>query len=473
MVTEAPTRGVILVTSLFTLSCICLILFVWSTIGGNVPLQPQGYRFTAVFEDASQLNKHAAVRISGVDVGHVVKVKPVGLNTIATIEVDARYAPIPTDTKAILRNKTLLGETFVALTPGSRGAPRVPDGGALSRRNIGYRQPLDRLLASFDPRTRRNLQKLLIGTSETFDGRGDQLNSAFGDLDPTSEALAKLATIVDHQSGSVRSLVRDSATVLNVVAARDSDVAGLVNNGNAVLSTTADRNRALTATVRALPGLTTQLRSTMRSLDETAALATPTLTALEPGAKSAPAAVRKLSALAPRATRLFRDFNKLVPTAKKALPATGRIIDAITPFANQLYPVVRDLVPITNYLGARKVDVVGAVISASLHLQATLTSNSGQPAHYLRSLIPIDDRGLTGDKVRPGTDRHNPYPAPGEFARVGKEGMRASDCRNVKNPPPVFTFGSGAPPCVVQPGWSFGGAPARYYPHLEALPPQR
>jgi virulence factor Mce-like protein len=472
MVTEAPSRGVILVTSLFTLSCICLILFVWSTIGGSVPLQSQGYRFKAEFQDASQLSKHAAVRISGVDVGHVVKVEAVGLNSVATIEIDAKYAPVPSDTKAILRNKTLLGETFIGLTPGSRGARPLPDGGTLSPKNIGYRQPLDRLLASFDPKTRRNLQNMLIGTSETFRGRGGQLNSAFGDLDPATAALAKITLILDHQSDSVRDLVRHSATVFDTVAASDSDLAGFVRNGKAVLSTTAERNRALTATVRALPGLTTQVRSTMRSLDETAALATPTLEALRPGAKYAPAALRKLSALSPRATRLFRDFNRLVPTAKKALPATGKIIDAITPFANQLYPVVRDLVPITNYLLTRRDDVVGAVLNASLHLQASMPSNTGQPAHYLRSLIPLDDRGFTGDKERPGSDRHNPYPGPRELDRVGKEGMRASDCRNVNNPNPPLTMGTGAPPCVVQPGWDFLGQ-NRYYPHLEALPPEK
>jgi virulence factor Mce-like protein len=472
MVTEAPSRGVILVTTLFTLSCICLILFVWSTIGGSVPLQAKGYRFTAEFQDASQLNKHAAVRISGIDVGHVVKVKAAGLNSLATIEMDPKYAPIPEDTKAILRNKTLLGETFIGLTPGSKGAKKLPDGGTLSPKNIGYRQPLDRLLASFDPKTRKNLQAMLTGTSQVLDGRGDQLNSAFGDLDPATAQLAKLVTILDHQSSSVRSLIRDSGTVFNAVAASDSDLKGLVNNGNAVLATTAQRNRALTDTVRALPGLTTQLRSTMRSLDETAGLATPTLDALRPGAKAAPEALRKLRTLSPRATALFRDFNRLVPTAKKALPATGRIIDSITPFAAQLYPVVRDLVPITNYLVARKDDAIGALINASLHTEASLPSSNGENAHYLRSLIPLDERGFTGDTQRPGTDRHNPYPGPRELDRVGKEGMRASDCRNVTNPAPPLTIGTGAPPCVVQPGWDFLGQ-TRYFPHLEALPPQK
>src|SRR3990170_4636654 len=107
MVTEAPSRGVILVTSLFSLSCICLILFVWSTLGGSVPLQAKGYRFTAEFEDASQLSKTADVRISGVTVGSVVKIEAKGLNSVATIEMDPDYAPVPQDTRAILRSKTL------------------------------------------------------------------------------------------------------------------------------------------------------------------------------------------------------------------------------------------------------------------------------------------------------------------------------------------------------------------------------
>jgi len=472
MVTEAPSRGVILVTSLFSLSCICLILFVWSTLGGSVPLQAKGYRFTAEFEDASQLSKTADVRISGVTVGQVIKIEAKGLNSVATIEMDPEYAPIPQDTRAILRSKTLLGETFVGLTPGSKGAPKVADGGELPQKNIGYRQPLDRLLASFDPKTRRNLQQMLIGTSQTLDGRGGQLNSAFGDLDPATAALAKLVTILDDQSGKVRDLVRHSATVLDTVSSSDSDLAGFVSNGNAVLATTAARNRALTATVRSLPALTNQLRSTMRSLDETAGLAKPTLDALRPAAKHGPEALRKLAALAPRATRLFRDFNRLVPTAREALPATAKIIDATTPFAEALYPVVRDLVPITTFLVDRRRDAMGAMINASLHTQASLPANYGRPAHYLRSLIPFDERGLTGDAERPGNDRHNPYPAPGEFDRVGKEGMRAAHCRNVNHENPALTIGTGAPPCVVQPGWEFRGE-TRYYPHLERLPPAK
>src|SRR3979411_852212 len=107
---------------LFALSCFGLLLFLWLSFGGGIPLKPRGYRFKVAFPQAVQLGLQADVRTAGIPVGKVV-VKDLyrpGNRTVATIEVDPRFAPIHTDAHAILRQKTLLGETFVELTPGSR-----------------------------------------------------------------------------------------------------------------------------------------------------------------------------------------------------------------------------------------------------------------------------------------------------------------------------------------------------------------
>ena len=63
------------------------------------------------------------VRIGGVSVGKVQKLSlpPEGNVTEVEIEIDPKYAPIPSDTRAILRQKTLLGETFIELTRRHRG----------------------------------------------------------------------------------------------------------------------------------------------------------------------------------------------------------------------------------------------------------------------------------------------------------------------------------------------------------------
>ncbi len=124
MIKQTPSFGRIFAMVAFALSCFGILIFLWLSFGGSVPLQPKGYRVTVAFPEATQLAQEADVRISGVPVGSVKKKEPnkeTGL-TDTEIEIDARYAPIPRDTRAILRQKTLLGETYVELSPGQ---PRV------------------------------------------------------------------------------------------------------------------------------------------------------------------------------------------------------------------------------------------------------------------------------------------------------------------------------------------------------------
>src|SRR5262245_6328145 len=108
---QAPTLGRVLVMAIFALSCFSLLLFLWSAFGGAVPLKPRGYRFQTSFAEATQLAQEADVRISGVSVGKVRKIELADDGrSDATIELDQQYAPLPSDTRAILRQKTLLGE---------------------------------------------------------------------------------------------------------------------------------------------------------------------------------------------------------------------------------------------------------------------------------------------------------------------------------------------------------------------------
>ena len=133
MIKQTPSFGRIFAMVAFTLSCFGILVFLWLSFGGAVPLQPKGYRVTVQFPEATQLAQEADVRISGVPVGKVKTREPnasTGL-TDTVIEVDARYAPLPRDTRAILRQKTLLGETYVELTPGTEASGDLADGGFL------------------------------------------------------------------------------------------------------------------------------------------------------------------------------------------------------------------------------------------------------------------------------------------------------------------------------------------------------
>ena len=121
---QAPTITRILIALGFAISCFGLALFLWIAFGGPVPLKPESYRITVPFDEATTLATESDVRISGVSVG---KVKSIELGdeglAVAELELQEAYAPLPTDTQATLRQKTLLGETYVELAPERRTRP--------------------------------------------------------------------------------------------------------------------------------------------------------------------------------------------------------------------------------------------------------------------------------------------------------------------------------------------------------------
>src|SRR5438477_366420 len=111
MQTHAPKLGSILMAAGFAIAAVCVGIFFWHSFGGTLPLGPEGYRVEASFPQAANLYPNSSVRVAGVPVGRVVSVSQAGGRTNAVIQLDDSYAPIPNDVHAILRNKTLLGET--------------------------------------------------------------------------------------------------------------------------------------------------------------------------------------------------------------------------------------------------------------------------------------------------------------------------------------------------------------------------
>src|ERR1700704_6020322 len=131
METSAPSIPKVLTMVLFALSCVGLLLFLWLSFGGKIPFNPQGYQVRISFTNAGELATEADVRIAGVSVGKVISksLDTQGNRTIATVEIGNQYAPLHKDARAILRTKTILGETYLDITPGSPNAPALPDGG--------------------------------------------------------------------------------------------------------------------------------------------------------------------------------------------------------------------------------------------------------------------------------------------------------------------------------------------------------
>jgi phospholipid/cholesterol/gamma-HCH transport system substrate-binding protein len=467
METKSPKLSSILVAAAFALAAVCVAIFLWSSFGGSLPLGAEGYRFDVSFPQAANLYPNSSARIAGVPVGKVVSTSPAGQRTEAVIEIDDQYAPLPDDVRAILRNKTVLGETYVELTPGSPDAPKLADGGHLPTSQVASTQRLDQVLSTFDAPTRKALRQLVTELAGALHRRGPDLNADIGQAPGAAEGLGTVMRILDRQRASVHQLVGSSARVLEGLGARRAELQTLVTAGDQLLATTAARNRDLTATVNALPPFLSDVRRALVAYRGTATRLAPALRRLRtlaPGLRSSLVATARLT---PQLAGLFRQLPSVMRAAAKGLPASTRVLRAARPLVDVLYPAGRNIEPFFDLANTYRHDIGAAVAKGAASAEASTAAPGGGRLHYLRVLMPIVNEGSFGFGERAPTNRHNPYPQPGSLSEIAKGGLRSWDCDNLDNPqifPPVGP-GAGPPPCRVQKPWRFAGH-TRSFPHL-------
>lgn len=453
---QAPTAGRLATMAIFALSCFALLLFLWKSFGGALPLGPKGYRISVGFDEATQLSEQADVRISGVPVGKVVRISAAGSRARAEMEIDPRYAPLPSDVRAILRLKTLLGETYVELTPGSPGAPPLPEGATLPDGQVRSTVELDEVLRSLDRRTRTDLKAWVTGWAAAVRGRGADVSDAAGNLGPLAEDAADLLTMLDAQERAVTRLVRDSGVMFAALGRREGATRALISSGEQVLATTAARDRELAQAVRVLPTFLRELRPTLAAAEAAAGDAAPVLRDLRPAAPLLRPVLAGTAALAPDLRALFREAGPLITLAREALPAATRTVRAVRPLVDVLYPIGRDLVPVADYLGLYRSEVVTMFANVAAATQATFRPpGAAEALHYLRILAPVTNEAFVHEPRRLPSNRHNPYLAPRGLDRLAT-GLEAFDCENTGNPQTVPVVGA-APPCRVQAPTLIGG----------------
>lgn len=460
METRTPTVGRIALAVGFALSCFGLLLFIWLSFGGATPLRPEGYRFVAFFDDATQLASQGDVRISGVNVGRVTELTVEEGTTRAELEIDHDVAPVPVDTRATLREKTLLGETYVELTPGTppeRGGRWLPEGGELDPRNVRPPVRIDQVLSEvFDDRTRESVSEAIGELAIGLGPRGSELNHALGSLGPFAEDTGRLARVLGEQRESVRRLVRDAGTAIGALSERDRALTRLIRSGERVLDTTARQDSALTETVRIAPTFLRESRRTLELARDVSAEADPLLDELLPAAREVSPTLRDLRATAPDLVGLFGDLRPALRQARTGVPALSQIVREARPLMPELHDVTLDLNPGLSYLAPYRREIVSSSVKLAAATQATgPTAEGGPERHLLRVLVPITAEALAAHPERLPSNRHNAYVQPGYLNQIGRPHLQAFDCASAE---PT----ADAPPCVTQPPFTFGGRTTGY-----------
>jgi phospholipid/cholesterol/gamma-HCH transport system substrate-binding protein len=500
---HAPSIGRILVAVGFALSCFALLLFLWIAFGGPTPLKPQSYRFTADFPEATTLALESDVRVGGVTVGHVkeLELAPDNRNaTRATLEIEPEFAPISEDARAILRQKTLLGETYVELTSGTEPGQRqetpialgaqggatdaqtdavesIPEGGHLASTQVQNATQIDEIFNALDEDTREAFQRWQANAAVAIQDRGLDVNDSFGNLGPFITDASDLLQILRRQKVALRGVVRDTGETFEALTERDQELAGVITGSEDTFSALAQEERALAQTFQIFPTFQRETRLTLERLDEFQANTHPLVRDLIPPARDISPTLRHVRKLSPPLRRFFGKYKTLIKVSKTGLPALTRTLNGLGPVLEALDPFLANLNPVVRFLSAYHGTVADFIANPTAGMAGTLPELPGQPSarHFLRNQLYTSAESLGIQQERLETNRGNGYLQPfalnGELAVSGGMPFPSFDCRNsggdvAPNDPRV---GPAFAPCVTAPEFPsvFGGKQA---PNLFADP---
>ena len=468
---SAPSIGRILVAVGFALSCFGLLLFLWVAFGGPVPLKAESYQITAYFPEATQLAQESDVRIGGVSVGKVksIDLAPLdkqveGLDTTeATIEIEPQFAPISSDARAILRNKTLLGETYVELTSGTEpkdsGAPvslgaaanntdaetqdveSIPEGGTLGLGQVEDQTQIDEVFNSLDTETRTAFQRWQQGLAVAIKGRSLDLNDALGNLGPFLGDASDVLSVLRKQKVQLQGLVRDTGTVFDALSERNQQLATAITGSNTTFGALASEQDALKEFFQIAPTFENETTLTLNRLDAFQANTEPLVKDLLPVANDISPTLRSVRELSPHLKSLFYDLDDLTRASRRGFPALAGTLKGLRPVLDSLDPFLANLDPVVSWLSYYRSNITDFLSNPPAGLSDTLQPTPGQPAaqHALRQLGYISQESLAVYPNRLKENRGNGYLQP--YNQIVDQGLAASkgifpdfDCDNTGGP---------------------------------------
>ena len=376
------------------------------------------YEIEATFEDTEVLPTKQPVLLRGLEVGKVRAVDYNDDDATATVRftVDDEYAPIYRDAKLIIGERTVLGDPFLNLDPGTEGAGEVPSGSELEGSpSVDFDEALDFLDAEGRAHAGGILGEL---RKATRDSRGaERLNSTAGELSRTVRELRALTDALRGQEDELAGLVGDGALVLDELGSREAALRSITSAGRVTLDALAANSQSLSDGLAETPPL---LDAARRVLAES-----------RPLLEEAAPLVRELRRAAPELSPILAELPGVtadtvdvvsglagVPTLRKLL----EVVNLVAPAVPKIEAATRNLVTLMDFT-ADHADGIAAFFAN----MAGATAHGDSAGRWLR-VAAVFEPGLIGDFQTPSLCRpeddvapnaglcRNAYPQPGDAA---------------------------------------------------------
>ncbi|WP_205875070.1 MlaD family protein [Mycobacterium camsae] len=285
--------------------------------GAYVPIDK--YSIKIEFSSVLNLPARAKVDLGGVQVGILDRVQLVGSTAVAYVDVD-NSVKLPQNTRAELRQATVLGDIYIALLPAERPAPtQLHEGDTIPLRNTVPADNVEDIL--------RSVSTLVSGGSlNTLEESVANFNKAFSkdpvELDRMRQKLAGMLRDLAANQDKIDEILTSTQRVSNDLLAETGAFDRLINEGPV-------RLRAMSAVLPGIVHLLVCAQDLGRYGGELFVPNTPDflqmLSYITPTVRTIAAADTSLPAMTEKMVALIRD--KLIPFYSNGSPRLSVSVD--------------------------------------------------------------------------------------------------------------------------------------------------
>jgi phospholipid/cholesterol/gamma-HCH transport system substrate-binding protein len=209
------------------------------------------YRVVAHFEDSGGIFEGAQVSYRGVTVGQVGEMVVTDDGVDVSLEIDDDSEPIPSETEALVANRSAVGEQYVDLLPKTDKGPYLEAGSEIATEDTALPIPTTQLLVDLDKMVnsvdQEDLRTVVSEMGKAFNGTGDDLGqiittsnsfieTANANFDVTTALIRDSNVVLKTQldsSSAIKSFSTDLALLSDTLVASDKDLRRVINNGSA------------------------------------------------------------------------------------------------------------------------------------------------------------------------------------------------------------------------------------------------
>jgi virulence factor Mce-like protein len=278
-----------------------------SASGGGDPT------YTIELNNAFGLINGEQFKVAGVPAGSIssITLDQKTLNALVHVQVSSgNYGTFHTDATCTSRPQSLIGEYYIDCTPGTPGAPLIPNGGRIPVSHTFSTIPADLLQNTLRMPYRERLTLIINELGAAVAGNPANLQSALQRAVPALTQTDNLLALLAQDSHTIEDLTSTANSVVTALANNGRNVRRFVVTANRTTVASAQQRSNLQATFQNLPGFLQQLRPALANLGSAADANLPVLD--------------NLNASSGQINRLFADLVPFSHSAKPAVQSLGQ-----------------------------------------------------------------------------------------------------------------------------------------------------